>query len=94
MMQDGFRKFFLTFSLALVALVFVGCTAALHVYPVTGPLSAQTPPPVFPARLSVNLASHSGSFSTTLANGESFKGAWKMGAPCPTSWCKRLGVNP
>ena len=48
-----------------------GCATA-RMYPVKGPLAAQTPPPVYSAKLSAVF--DSGTFSAQLANGERFKG--------------------
>jgi hypothetical protein len=52
-------------------------------YPVSGPVAAKTPPPVFRAKISANMAAKSGAFSTTLENGERFDGRWKLGTPGP-----------
>src|ERR1035441_5547048 len=51
-----------------------GCYLNARLYPVNGPLSARTPPPIYAARISG--AIRSGSFSATLENGEVCKGSW------------------
>jgi hypothetical protein len=62
--------------LALWVCILSGCYLNGHLYPVQGPLAAQTPPPVFNARMSG--AFNSGSLTVTLTNGEVCKGAWSM----------------
>jgi hypothetical protein len=52
-----------------------GCATA-RLYPVKGPLSSQTPAPVYVAN--VKGAFHSGSFTVTLADGELCKGNWEV----------------
>ena len=51
-----------------------GCTAVARLYPVQGPLSAQTPQPVFTGK--INGFIKSGNVSFVIAGGESFKGQW------------------
>jgi len=51
-----------------------GCVFQGHLYPVQGPLSTATPPPVFPATVKGGVNPQS--FSAVLANGETFKGPW------------------
>ena len=53
-----------------------GCTATARLYPVRGPLSTQTPVPVYVGKLTDGL--HSGDFSAVLGNGEVFKGRWNL----------------
>ena len=84
-MQDRFRAYVLVAPLIFAVFVVAGCSARLHLYPVSGPVAAQTPPPVFPARISVNYATRSGSFSTILSDGESFRGRWTLVAPGPAN---------
>jgi len=61
------------------------CTAHLHMYPVSGPVAAEVPPPVFPAKISLHFAAARGSISMTLAGGETFAGTWKMQTPGPVN---------
>ena len=60
--------------LALWVCILSGCYLNGHLYPVQGPLAAQTPPPVFNARMSG--AFNSGSLTALLTGGEVCKGAW------------------
>lgn len=55
-----------------------GCATA-RLYPVKGPLSMQTPVPVFKAKMMQGPISRSGPFSVVLSNGEVCKGKWKIG---------------
>jgi hypothetical protein len=52
----------------LLALLMAGCAGTAFLYPVQGPLAAQSPPPVVP------LHAVGFSLSLTLPNGETFKG--------------------
>jgi hypothetical protein len=67
-------RFALAASLACFCAL-TGCMRIAHLYPVQGPLAAQTPPPIYTAKLTGLL--NSGSLSTTLANGEQFSGQWQ-----------------
>ncbi len=60
--------------LSLTIFVLTGCATA-RLYPVKGPLSAQTPPPVYVAN--VKGAFNSGSITVTLADGEACTGRWE-----------------
>jgi hypothetical protein len=62
--------------LLLIACTTSGCTATARLYPVQGPLSSQTPLPVYVARLSGAL--NSGSISTVLNDGEVGIGHWQV----------------
>jgi len=70
------------FVVALIPCLLTGCSAAARLYPVQGPLSLEAPPPIFAARAAVGI--HSGSFSATLANGETCKGQWTRVSTNPT----------
>jgi hypothetical protein len=64
------KSVLLLFAAALLS----GCATA-HLYPVQGPLSAQTPPPIYKFRM------ESGDTMTAkLANGENCPGSW-LGIP-------------
>jgi hypothetical protein len=52
-----------------------GCTATARLYPVQGPLSTQTPVPVYVAKLTAS-SFYSGAFSAVLNEGETFRGRW------------------
>jgi hypothetical protein len=54
--------------LPLLAAMLAGCTVTEFLYPVQGPLAAQSPPPV------VRLSSLMYDFTLTLPDGETFKG--------------------
>jgi hypothetical protein len=59
-----------------------GCSATARLYPVQGPLSTQTPSPVYVAKFTG--AFNSGNFSAVLGDGEVCKGRWEL-VPPPTS---------
>ena len=59
----------------LGVLITTGC-ATTRFYPVQGPLSAQTPPPVLVGKMTG--AFNSGSMSVTLSDGEICKGPWSV----------------
>ena len=72
------------FAPALVCVsVLSGCYLNGRLYPVQGPASAQTPPPIYKARISGGL--RSGSFTATLQNGERCTGSWSQVSNKPTS---------
>jgi hypothetical protein len=62
------------FFVLLAASILPGCGATGRLYPVRGPLSAQTPAPVLVAKLTG--AFNSGNISVVLADGEVCKGRW------------------
>jgi hypothetical protein len=79
------------FFVLLVAFTLTGCRATGRLYPVQGPLSTQTPPPVLVAKITG--AFNSGNISVVLADGEVCKGRWatvtrprvSSGAPLATA---------
>ena len=71
-MQCGFRKSMLAMVAIPLVSALTGC-AGVRLYPIEGPLSAQTPPPIFSAKISGII---SGPFSFTLTGGEVCKGHW------------------
>jgi hypothetical protein len=64
--------------LALLCLSTLGGCAGARLYPVRGPLSLQTPVPVYKAKMSQAGILPSGSFSAVIADGEVCKGKWKL----------------
>lgn len=72
----------------VTASVLSGCFARARFYPVQGPLSAQTPPPVFAGKLTVNANFRSGTFTAVLKGGETFKGTLSL---VRTSQKNRMG---
>jgi hypothetical protein len=62
--------------LLLVVSTLSGCSATARLYPVQGPLSTQTPLPVYLAKLTGAL--NSGSISAVLNDGEVGKGGWQV----------------
>jgi len=68
-------KLKLSLSLLLVSTL-SGCTASGHLYPVRGPLSTETPTPVY--KLKIKDALKSGDISVALDNGETGKSRWKL----------------
>jgi hypothetical protein len=86
----------LALCLALLCVCIIsGCTFNSHLYPVQGPLAAQTTPPIFTAKITGTLKPQS--ISAILSNGEVFKGIWTVpsvktrtekateGTPAPTN---------
>jgi hypothetical protein len=69
------KVFFVLLALSLMA----GCSATLRLYPVQGPLSAQTPLPVFPGKFTGLV--NSGNISFALGDGEVCKGLWTRVVP-------------
>jgi hypothetical protein len=69
------KVFFVPLALSLMA----GCSATFRLYPVQGPLSAQTPLPVFPGKVTGVL--NSGNVSFTLLDAEVCKGLWTRVVP-------------
>lgn len=63
--------------------VLSGCYLNGRLYPVQGPASAVTPPPIYAARISGGL--RSGSFTATLQNGERCTGSWAQVSNKPTA---------
>jgi len=69
----------------LLSFVFVltwGCSAAARLYPVQGPLSARTPPPVLTAKFTGGV--NSGNVSLVGPDGEAANGRWPRVATHPT----------
>lgn len=62
------------FLVLLGVFILSGCRATGRLYPVQGPLSAQTPTPVLLAKLTGTF--NSGSLSVVLVDGEVCKGPW------------------
>jgi hypothetical protein len=60
----------------LAAIVLTGCAIEGHFYPVQGPLTAQTPSPIYQLTLQAGLTS--GSMTTTLQDGEICTGKWSL----------------
>jgi hypothetical protein len=64
--------------LVLFCLPTLGGCATARLYPVKGPLSLQTPVPVYKAKMSQAPMFPSGPFSAVLGDGEVCKGKWKL----------------
>jgi len=62
--------------IAPAAALLAGCIIAVpgHLYPVQGPLAAQSPPPIYTVRISGIMAS--GTLHATLAGGQTCSGSW------------------
>src|SRR5882672_5669113 len=69
-------------SILLAVSIMTGCSRTGRLYPVQGPLSAQTPSPVFVAKLTGAL--NSGNVSVVLGSGEVAKGRWSV-VPVPSA---------
>jgi len=72
-----------------------GCTARLLLYPVSGPVASQTPPPIFRGKITIGAKNRSGDFIATMANGETFQGRWRLtsAGPIDTSSPTDLGIS-
>jgi hypothetical protein len=69
--------------LLVCAVVFLsGCYRIGRLYPVQGPLAAQTAPPIYAAKMTG--AFNSGNITVTLANGEVCTGEWGLVSRRPT----------
>lgn len=82
--------------LAVVALLcacFIsGCMRIAHLYPVQGPLAAQTPAPIYTGRITGVI--NSGSISAKLANGQQFSGNWRAQSASALAKESRAGIVP
>jgi hypothetical protein len=67
-----------------------GCYFNGRLYPVQGPPSAQTPPPIYTARISGGF--RSGKLTATLQNGELYTGTWARVSTKPSA--KQTGNPP
>lgn len=70
-------------ALLLVTITFLSACVRARLYPVQGPLSAQTPVPVFTAKLTEIY--DFGKVSVVLSDGEKFKGRWAVAEALPFS---------
>jgi hypothetical protein len=64
--------------LVLLCLCMLGGCATARLYPVKGPLSLQTPVPVYKAKMTQAPMFPSGNFSAVLGDGEVCKGKWEL----------------
>jgi hypothetical protein len=81
------------FALITLLCVFLsGCMRVAHLYPVQGPLAAQTPPPIYTAKLTGVI--NSGSLSAKLANGQQFTGQWQAQSAGALAKESAAGVVP
>jgi len=71
--------------------VLCGCIGTAHLYPIRGPLSAQTPPPILLGKVSG--IARSGNISVTLADGELCKGRWALVPRSPASPAANVAAN-
>jgi len=69
-----------------------GCVHVAHLYPVQGPLAAQTPLPIYTGRLTGVI--NSGSISAKLANGQQFSGHWQGQSVGALAKDSKAGVLP
>jgi hypothetical protein len=67
-----------SFVLVLLCVSTLGGCATARLYPVRGPLSLQTPAPVYTAKMTQGPMFPSGAFSAVLGDGEVCKGKWEM----------------
>jgi hypothetical protein len=80
----------LSLLIVLVSLM-SGCSAMGHFYPVQGPLSAQTPVPVYTAKFTG--AFNSGNISVDVGSGQTCSGRWVAGHAEPASTGSTNGAN-
>jgi hypothetical protein len=78
--------------LLVLASLMSGCMAMGHFYPVQGPLSAQTPVPVYTAKLTG--AFNSGSISVDIGEGQPCSGRWATAHTEPASNGPSGGAAP
>ncbi len=76
----------------LCACFLSGCARVAHLYPVQGPLAAQTPPPIYTGRITGVI--NSGSIFVKLANGQQFSGRWQAQSVGALAKESRAGVVP
>jgi hypothetical protein len=76
----------------LCACFLSGCMRVAHLYPVQGPLAAETPPPIYTGRLTGVI--NSGSISAKLANDQQFSGQWQAQSVGELAKESRAGVVP
>ena len=62
------------FAFCLVLIGLSGCSVALRLYPVQGPLAAVAPAPVYVGKFSVYKNFHSGTVKAVMDGGETFRG--------------------
>jgi hypothetical protein len=78
---------------ALICAIFLsGCERAAHLYPVQGPLAAQTPPPIYTGKITAVI--DSGSMSAVLANGQKFSGKWQAQSASALAKESKAGIAP
>jgi len=77
--------------LVCAVLLLSGCFRSGRLYPVQGPLAAETAPPIYAAKMTG--AFNSGNITVTLANGEVCKGTWGLVSRKPTDAGAASSVN-
>ncbi len=77
------KRLVMLVTLLACAAVLFGCDNEGQLWPVQGPLASQPSPRSFPIRFT-KIYAETGGFSTTLANGEVFKGTWIKLNSAPT----------
>ena len=81
-----------TFWFVLAAFTMLGCSHTARLYPVQGPLSAQTPSPVLVGKITG--AFNSGDLSVKLSDGELCKGRWSVVHPPQVAKGENAAVAP
>ncbi len=76
----------------LCACFLSGCMRVAHLYPVQGPLAAQTPPPIYTGKVTGVI--NSGSISAKLANGQQYSGKWQAQSANALAKESAAGVAP
>src|SRR4051812_30653257 len=63
-----------------LAIALASCSTTAALYPISGPLSKQSPPPVLRAKVN-GITGNTGSLTLTLPDGEQCEGTWSSIAP-------------
>lgn len=76
----------------LCACFLSGCMHTVHLYPIQGPLAAQSPPLIYTGKITADW--NSGTISATLANGQQFSGQWQGKSAGALAKESKAGVVP
>lgn len=91
-MKDRFTLAASFACLCVLCITLSGCMLNAHLYPIQGPLAAQTPPPIYGAKLTGVI--NSGGLSAKLANGEQFSGQWQAQSVNALAKESNAGIAP
>jgi hypothetical protein len=91
-MKDRFTLTASLASLCVLSFTLSGCMQFAHLYPIQGPLSQQTPPPIYSAKMTGVI--NSGGITAKLANGEQYSGQWQAESANALAKQSNAGVKP